>query len=113
MSKDYPRPRNFTMTPNEVYDRIMPEVSTGEFKVVSLVVRRTIGWGQSERTMTVQEFMARTGLSKQAVLDAVKSALDHGYIKRRVSKKRNGRMSYAYRYAAEEQTNASNNGTPE
>jgi len=91
----------FTRTPNYFFDEVLPSIDNlAEVKVVLAVIRKTVGWHHATKTITISELQALTGLSRQAVIDGVNSALENELIDRSPIRKKNGRVSYAYSYKA-------------
>lgn len=77
---------SFTMFPNQFLDEIVPFEKPCVFKVVCLILRRTLGWidqdGQRRQQdqIAYSEFAREMNMSTQAVADGLKIALDKGYI---------------------------------
>lgn len=78
------RPPNYTQTPNELLDDLLPEIKTiAECKVTFVVARYTLGWQRDETELTFSELERLTGLSRTAVSDGIKAAESRGSIVRR------------------------------
>jgi phage replication O-like protein O len=91
----------FTRMPNFFFDQVVPNIdSLSALKVTLAIIRKTTGWHQATKTITISELQALTGLSRQAVIDGVNSALENDLIDRSPIRKKNGRVSYAYSYKA-------------
>lgn len=86
------KPVNYTMTPNRVYDELMSEMGFGEFKVVSVIIRKTIGFHRVSAEISIAEFMRMTKMSSQGVIDAVGEAMNRGVVWRKPA--RNNGFSY-------------------
>lgn len=75
------RPPNYTQTPNEFFDETLLKIdSMSELKVVLAIIRQTFGWHRGEDRISLTRFQQLTGLSRQAVIDGVRSAERHGII---------------------------------
>jgi len=85
--------------PNHFLDQVMPDVDNlAELKILLAIIRKTTGWHQQTKTITISELQALTGLSRQAVIDGLTSALENGLIARTPIRKKSGRQSFAYEY---------------
>lgn len=74
---------NSTQIPNEWFDKWLKEVeSNAENKVVQTVMRFTFGWHDYDARITLSQFQQITGLSRAAVVDGIKKAIEHGFIER-------------------------------
>jgi phage replication O-like protein O len=76
-------PPGYTQIPNALLDELLPLAGHAEFKVVMAIARRTFGWGIEERLLTNAQLCSLTGLSRQAVTDALKGAEERGYVRKR------------------------------
>lgn len=89
------RPRadlqNFTMVPNEFFDKVMAAVdSMAELKIVLAVFRKTYGWidhiengvpvYKIADNISYSQFKELTGLSDSAISDGIKKAIEHGLV---------------------------------
>jgi phage replication O-like protein O len=57
--------------PNVVIDKLGSLLSGGEFKILCVIIRQTIGWHKQWDRISVSQFIEKTGLSKQGVIDCV------------------------------------------
>ncbi|MCC6444148.1 MAG: replication protein, partial [Armatimonadetes bacterium] len=85
---------NSTQIPDVILDDWMARLSGSEFKVLMYVARRTYGFGKREDAISLKQIMEGiqkrdgswldhgTGLSKQAVVNALKSLEEQGLIVR-------------------------------
>src|SRR3954447_23074034 len=83
---------NTTPTPDDLFDRFLPELSGGELKVLLYIIRRTYGFKKDSdaismtqicegiKTNTGKNLDYGTGLSKAAVKTAVRSLEQRGLI---------------------------------
>jgi len=70
--------RNTTQVPNEVFDRLMSELTGGELKVLLVIIRQTFGWRdrytglrKEVDRITHSQFIKKTGLSRRAISRAL------------------------------------------
>jgi hypothetical protein len=79
-----PPTANYTRIPNEFFDKILPEIkSLSELKVTLVIMRATFGYQESERLLTIDTLMERTGMARPSVVDGAKRAMERGYFGRR------------------------------
>lgn len=71
---------NHTQTPNDLFDEHMRHMTEAELKIVLTVVRNTLGWHRASHPVSLTVFEKMTGLSRQACLDGVNAAIEHGFI---------------------------------
>jgi phage replication O-like protein O len=96
-----PRKTNysFTRVPNFFLDEVLPSINNlAELKVTLAIIRKTTGWHQSTKTITLSELQTLTGLSRQSAIDGLNRALENGLIDRSPIRKKNGRDSFVYSY---------------
>ena len=55
---------NSTQIPNFLLDRIMPLIEPAEWKVLSVICRKTFGWQKFEDRVSLSQFEKATGLSR-------------------------------------------------
>lgn len=79
--KGYDSP-NYTQTPNELFDALLPDLSLAELKVTLAIIRQTFGWHRDSHELSISFLMKASGLSRQAVVDGLERALARGYVKR-------------------------------
>lgn len=74
----------WTKVPNILLDRMMPELSDTELRVLLAVIRRTTGWGREGRAVVLRyrEMKAITGRHSEAISRAVKGLSESGYVTR-------------------------------
>ncbi|MBK8245091.1 MAG: replication protein [Saprospiraceae bacterium] len=70
--------RNTTQVPNEVFGRLIPELSGAELKVILIIIRQTFGWRDKYTGLRKEvdrishsQFIQKTGLSRRAVSSAL------------------------------------------
>lgn len=78
----------FTRVDNWLFDIVMPGTSPNAFKVVSAVVRLTVGWQREEAHITFDQFHEVTGIVGRGTLNnAISEAVQKGFIARSGSTK--------------------------
>lgn len=82
MSKFIP---NSFQVPNALVDNVLADLSGAEIKCYLVVVRKTRGWQKDMDAISVTQFVAATGLSNRAVIDACKSLIEKGLLKQEES----------------------------
>jgi len=71
----------YTVVRNEILDDIMPKLSASGWKVLSAIVRATMGWQKQEDALSYSQLMERTGIgSKSTISRALKELKGAGYI---------------------------------
>jgi hypothetical protein len=73
---------NYTQTPNDLFDELLPEMGLAELKVVLCIVRHTFGYHKDEIKISIRSISRFTGLAIQSVLDGATQAEVHGLIER-------------------------------
>ena len=79
-------PPGYTQIPNVLFDEYLLECVGSEWQVLTLIARRTFGWGVEERVFTTEDLAAKTGLSRGAVSVALKGLIEKGMLARRHDK---------------------------
>ncbi len=83
-------PPNYTQTPNELFDAVLPEItSLAELKVTLAILRRTFGWRDQAgpRVISLSELQTMTGLSRQSCQEGAVKAHRRGFVGRRRDEK--------------------------
>lgn len=104
----------FTKIPNVVFDVAMSELSGSEYKVLFFVLRKTLGWNKSRDRIALSQFVQGTGLSKSAVVQAIKGLEAKGWLDANrssgatncyqfVNKINNGRDEWYHQYLASDE----------
>lgn len=83
--------KKFTAFSNDLIDHIMPRVSPSAWKVLTVILRQTLGWldrktGSRKEwdEISYSQFMKRTGIgSSGTIRRALEELLELGYIRRR------------------------------
>lgn len=71
---------NYTQTPNDLFDELLPIMGLAELKVVLCVVRHTFGYHADEAKLSIRRIARMTGLSPKSVMDGSRQAEEHGLI---------------------------------
>jgi phage replication O-like protein O len=66
---------NFTKYPNDILDYLMRYYGGSAFQLLSVIIRKTIGWHKNWDRISYSQFEEYTGLGRQAVADALKELL--------------------------------------
>lgn len=61
---------SYTVFHNILLDVIMPELSANSWKCLTLIVRRTIGWGKDSETLSYEQFRLGTGIQSDSTIRA-------------------------------------------
>ncbi|MFD2532545.1 replication protein [Gracilimonas halophila] len=77
-NKDYA----FTAYPNFIIKEVMPHIDGNTFKVLSLIVRKTLGHHKKYDRIALSQFEEKTGLSRNTVLKALKYLSEHQIIEK-------------------------------
>lgn len=74
----------YTRVDNWLFDVVMPQAAPYTFKLVSCVVRQTIGWNRASDTISISKFQEMMGTSSRTtVSEAIQDAIDQGWIMRK------------------------------
>lgn len=73
-------PPNFTQIPNVIFDYWMPRLKAAESCVLLVLCRKTFGWHKTSDTISRNQLMKCTGLSKNTIKDALDGLEKHGLI---------------------------------
>src|SRR5690349_19405861 len=73
---------NYTQTPNDLFDELLPDMGLAELKVVMCIVRHTFGYHKEEIKLSLRAIARFTGLTANSVMEGAKQAEDHGLIER-------------------------------
>lgn len=72
----------FTAFPNHIIDEIMPDIDGNSFKVLMLIIRKTIGFHKTVDLIALSQFEKHTGLSKNTVIKSLKLLVEKQLIKK-------------------------------
>jgi phage replication O-like protein O len=75
---------NYTQTPNDLFDQLLPDLGLAELKVVLCIVRHTFGYHKDNVKLSVRAIARFTGLTAKSVMEGAKQAEEHGLIERRM-----------------------------
>ena len=76
---------NFTQTPNDLFDTLLPDMSLAELKVTLAAIRHTFGFHRDTFKLSIADMMKSTGLSKHSVLTGACLAEKRGTMRREIS----------------------------
>jgi phage replication O-like protein O len=85
---------NYTMTPNDLLDELMPLMGEAELRIVLAAIRKTLGYHRTSDEISRTQFEKMTGLSRQGVEDGVQAAIARG-VMREVARGKRGVIRYA------------------
>jgi len=71
---------NSTQVPNFLLDKLLPVVGFGEWKVISFVCRKTLGWHKREDRISLSQFELGTGLSRPSVVKILTKLVETGLL---------------------------------
>lgn len=72
----------FTAFPNHIIDEKLPDIDGSSFKILMLIVRKTIGFQKTVDKIALSQFEKHTGLSKNTVIKSLKLLVDKQIIKK-------------------------------
>lgn len=87
------REPGFTKFDNYFLDHVLPRVSGVEWKIISVIIRGTVGWQRpggkhrEEVELTNDRLQQLTGVASQALCAGIKKSLARGVVKRRPQQK--------------------------
>lgn len=76
----------YTLTPNHLYDVILPQVTDSEWRLICIILRQTMGWRQDDGTpkewdwLSHSQLKARMNRSSATVSKAIDSLVRKGLI---------------------------------
>jgi hypothetical protein len=73
---------NYTQTPNDLFDTLLPDMGLAELKVVMCIVRHTFGFHKDKVKLSLRAISRFTGLTVKSVLEGAEQAEVHGLILR-------------------------------
>lgn len=76
---------NYTQVPNDYFDLVM-EMTIAEIRVLSALIRVTLGYHRDEITLTIREMARITNLDPKSVMAAASKLEERGLIERTVGK---------------------------
>ncbi len=78
--KPFSRQGNFTAVDNAVIDEIMPNLTTAEWMILSLIIRKTVGWHKDIDGISYSQFIEHTSIKSNTT---IKRAID-GLVEKRM-----------------------------
>jgi hypothetical protein len=70
-----------TPVPNFVFDQIMPLVPHAEFKVLLVLVRKTIGWQKESDFVSLSQIMKLAGVSRDVAIAGTRLYVEIGLVR--------------------------------
>jgi hypothetical protein len=70
-----------TQVPNELFDKILPNISFSELKILLVIIRQTFGWktknGERKKRDRIshEQFKQKTGLSRRIISETIQSLI--------------------------------------
>jgi phage replication O-like protein O len=74
--KPFDRQGNYTQIDNAVIDVIMPTLSPTEWMVLSLIIRKTVGWHKDIDGIAYSQFIKGTGIKSNTTIQRALSKLN-------------------------------------
>ncbi len=72
---------NYTQTPNELFDKYLPEIKDlSELKVTMAIIRQTLGYQKKRDPISLSRLQKLTGLSRQAAFEGAEKAVARGLV---------------------------------
>ena len=71
---------HYTQFPNVIIDEYLKDLSLAELKVMTVIVRKTLGWHKEIERLSSGQIQKLTGLSKNAVKEGIRTLRDKGLI---------------------------------
>lgn len=90
-------PPNFTQIPNVVFDYWMAILKSTEFTILMCLCRKIFGWHKTSDSISLNQIIKMTGLSKNSVLSSLKELEGHGLVLKIQSIGEYGNMPNEYR----------------
>ena len=70
----------FTRFPNTIIDQHMKELTGAEYKLLSIIVRKTVGYQKTVDRISISQFMDISGLSNKGVTKGIKGLVEKGLV---------------------------------
>jgi phage replication O-like protein O len=80
---------NFTQFPNLILDNLT-QLTNNEYRVISIVIRQTLGYHRKDHHVSISFLEQATGLSRNSVIDGTKSLVEKGMLRRSPSGPKGG-----------------------
>jgi phage replication O-like protein O len=89
-------PPNYTQIPNVVFDHWMGILSPSAFKILMCFCRKTFGWHKTVDTISKNQIVKVTGLSKNTIQSSIEELEAHGLLSKVQSKTEYGFQPNSY-----------------
>jgi len=73
---------NFTMIPNDFFDKHLPSMSDAEVKVMCVMLRETFGYQRNSKRISIRNLARATGLSAKGAWNGAEKAIERGLLKK-------------------------------
>lgn len=67
---------NYTQTPNEFFDVLLPTLKEGELRILLVIMRQTFGWQKKWDKISASQFEKKTGMDDRSVYRSLKSLVE-------------------------------------
>ena len=94
-------PPNYTQIPNTVFDYWMPRLNPGAFKLLICICRKTFGWHKTSDSISKNQIMKCTGMSKNTVQSAIIELETNGLLEKIKTQNEYGHQPNTYRLILE------------
>jgi phage replication O-like protein O len=84
---------NFTQKPNIITDKYCRELNGGEYKILDIICRKTYGFHKDIDKISISQFEEYSGMSRPAIMKALKSLEDKNLIIRLGEERKIGSFS--------------------
>lgn len=86
----------YTKIPNVLIDQFLPTLTGSEWLIITIIIRKSIGFQKNGDTISLSQFEKSTGLARNTVKDALDGIIKKGL----VSKSKSGN---SFRYAIDQE----------
>jgi len=73
---------NFTMIPNDFFDKHLPSMSDAEVRVMCVMLRETFGYQRNSKRISIRNLARATGLSAKGAWNGAEKAIERGLLKK-------------------------------
>lgn len=96
----------YTQTPNDFFDKLLPDMGLAELKVFCIIMRKTFGWNKNRDRISLAQLERFTKLTRRHILKAIKILVEKQLINKYTEGK-NGTQSTYYELVVEDDSNNS------
>ena len=76
---------NHTQAPNDLFDELLPSLSSSELKVLMVIIRRTLGYHRRHTRLSLREMQRLTGIKHRNTITKAAASLEEKGLVSRVS----------------------------